>query len=47
MIPYFIVEEGKTFADMTIEKKNIISHRGRAVSNLLPILTSYIKKENA
>ena len=44
---FYVVEEGKTFADMTIEKKNIISHRGRAVSNLLPILTSYIKKENA
>ena len=43
---FYVVEEGKTFADMTIEKKNIISHRGRAIKNLMPILTSYIKSSN-
>jgi len=44
---FYAVEEGKTFAEMTIEKKNIISHRGRAINNLMPILASYIKKETA
>jgi len=44
---FYVVEEGKTFAEMTIEKKNIISHRGRAINNLMPILASYIKKETA
>ena len=43
---FYVVEEGKTFAEMTIEKKNIISHRGRAIQNLMPILTSYFKSSN-
>jgi len=43
---FYVVEEGKTFAEMTIEKKNIISHRGRAIKNLMPMLTSYIKSSN-
>ena len=43
---FYVVEEGKTFAEMNIEKKNIISHRGRAIKNLTPILTSYIKSSN-
>ena len=43
---FYVVEEGKTFAEMTIEKKNIISHRGRAINNLMPILSSYIKSSN-
>ncbi|MBO7286362.1 MAG: non-canonical purine NTP pyrophosphatase, partial [Alistipes sp.] len=28
----------RTFADMTAEEKNAISHRGRAVANLVKIL---------
>ena len=43
---FYVVEEGKTFAEMTIEKKNIISHRGRAIKNLMPILTSYFKSSD-
>ena len=43
---FYVVEEGKTFAEMTIEKKNIISHRGKAIKNLMSILTSYIKSSN-
>ena len=43
---FYVVEENKTFAEMTIEKKNIISHRGRAIKNLMPILSSYIKSSN-
>jgi XTP/dITP diphosphohydrolase len=43
---FYVVEEGKTFAEMTIEKKNIISHRGMAIKNLMPVLTSYIKSSN-
>ena len=43
---FYVVEEGKTFAEMTIEKKNIISHRGRAIKKLMPILTSYLKSSN-
>ena len=43
---FYVVEKGKTFAEMTIEKKNIISHRGMAIKNLMPVLTSYIKSSN-
>ena len=43
---FYVVEEGKTFAEMTIEKKNIISHRGRAIKNLMPELTSYLNNPN-
>ena len=42
---FYVPEEGKTFAEMSIEKKNIISHRGRAISNFRPVLTSYFKKQ--
>ena len=43
---FYVVEEGKTFAEMTIEKKNIISHRGRAIKKLMPILSSYFKSSD-
>ena len=42
---FYVQEERKTFAEMTIEKKNIISHRGRAINNFKPVLSSYIKKQ--
>ena len=42
---FYVQEERKTFAEMTIEEKNIISHRGRAISNFNPVLSSYIKKQ--
>ena len=42
---FYVQEEGKTFAEMTIEKKNIISHRGQAINNFKPVLSSYIKKQ--
>jgi len=40
---FYVPEEGKTFAEMSIEKKNIISHRGLAVKNLIVKLHTYIK----
>ena len=43
---FYVEEEGKTFAEMTIEKKNIISHRGRAIKNLLPKLNLYFNTKN-
>ena len=43
---FYVLDEGKTFAEMTIEKKNIISHRGKAIKNLLPKLLSYFKNHN-
>ena len=43
---FYVLEEGKTFAEMSIEKKNIISHRGLAIKNLKSKLSSYIKSSN-
>lgn len=37
-------ETGKTLAQMTEEEKNKISHRGRAIQNLLPIINKLNKK---
>lgn len=38
--PVFIVENaGKTMAEMTEEEKNAISHRGRALRNIIEFLT--------
>ena len=38
--PVFIVENaGKTMAEMTEEEKNAISHRGRALRNVIEFLT--------
>ena len=42
---FYVLEEGKTFAEMTLEMKNNISHRGKAVKNLKPTLISYINKK--
>ena len=42
---FYVVNEGKTFAEMSIEKKNIISHRGKAIKNFMPKLESYFKTD--
>ena len=48
---FYIPEQEKTFAEMTIQEKNQISHRGIAVRNLKGILYSYLNnppiQENA
>ena len=45
---FYIKEKGKTFAEMKVEEKNIISHRGRATKalkeRLIPILTNNSRK---
>ena len=46
---FYVSEQQKTFAEMTIEEKNIISHRSRAILNLKDDLCLYLKllQENA
>ena len=48
---FYIPEQEKTFAEMTIQEKNQISHRGIALRNLKGILHSYLNnpqiQENA
>ena len=48
---FYIPEKEKTFAEMTIQEKNQISHRGIALRNLKGILYSYLNnpqiQENA
>ena len=41
---FFLPELGKTFADLTAEEKNAISHRGRAVRAFAARLCEYIEK---
>ena len=44
--PIFLLPElGKTFADLTAEEKNAISHRGRAVKAFAERLCEYIEKQ--
>ena len=43
---FYVPEEEKTFAEMTIEKKNIISHRGKAIKSFVPILASYFNNQD-
>ena len=41
----YIPEFGKTMADMTIEKKNDISHRGQALKKMSVMLLKKLKDE--
>ncbi len=36
--PIFLLDDGRTMAELLPEEKNVISHRGRAFAKLLPIL---------
>ena len=40
---FYVPNEQKTFAEMTMKEKNKISHRGLAINNLKKILHSYFK----
>ena len=39
---FYVVEKKKTFAEMTIEEKNLISHRSRAMDAIKAKLASYL-----
>ena len=39
---FFIPELGKTMGELSIEEKNIISHRARAIKSAIPILTEML-----
>ncbi|MCT7786280.1 MAG: non-canonical purine NTP pyrophosphatase, partial [Lactobacillus iners] len=41
---FYVAEKGKTFAEMTVEEKNKISHRGIALRKLLAELPMWWKK---
>lgn len=40
--PYFYIEEDKTMAQISIEDKNKISHRGKAVKKMVRLLKEYL-----
>ena len=45
---FYVLEKNKTFAEMNIEEKNLVSHRSRAIEALKVDLVSNLKlKENA
>ena len=39
---FYVVEKKKTFAEMTIEEKNLISHRSKAMDAIKAKLASYL-----
>ena len=39
---FYVIEKKKTFAEMTIEEKNLISHRSRAIDAIKAKLASYL-----
>ncbi len=41
---FFIPDKGKTFAQMTTDEKNEISHRGNAIRELLKQLPDWLKQ---
>jgi XTP/dITP diphosphohydrolase len=43
---FFVDETKKTFGEMEDLEKHLISHRGRAFTNILPILKDIINKKN-
>ncbi|HDI00146.1 MAG TPA: non-canonical purine NTP pyrophosphatase, partial [Firmicutes bacterium] len=44
--PLFLIpEEGRTFAQMTREEKNSLSHRGRALRKLREVLHQLIRRD--
>lgn len=40
---FFVPELGKTMAEMSLEEKNSISHRGRAMAEMLSLLREYFQ----
>ncbi len=42
--PYFYVEENKTMAELSLEDKNKISHRGEALRKMVTILKKYFSE---
>lgn len=42
--PVFVVESGKTFAELTSAEKDAISHRGNALRLMKDALTNYLSK---
>ena len=43
---FYIHEQRKTFSEMTIEEKNLVSHRSRAIKALKADLVTYLNKSN-
>lgn len=39
---FYVPEKGKTFAEMTVEEKNSLSHRGRAIQKLLAAFPAWL-----
>ena len=40
--PYFLYESGRTFAEMDAEEKNAVSHRARAMEQMLPLIKELV-----
>ena len=42
--PYFYIEDNKAMAELTLEQKDKISHRGEALRKMLDLLSDYLCK---
>jgi|Deesub1362B_J571_1020462.scaffolds.fasta_scaffold00887_15 XTP/dITP diphosphohydrolase len=42
---FYVPEKGKTFAEMTLEEKNRISHRSRAFQRMKELLEQYLRRD--
>ena len=42
--PVFVVESGKTFAELTADEKDAISHRGNAMRKMKEVLVTYLEE---
>jgi XTP/dITP diphosphohydrolase len=42
---FYLPEMGVTMAELTLEEKNTLSHRGRAVRRAIPIIRKYIEEK--
>jgi XTP/dITP diphosphohydrolase len=39
---FYLPEMGATMAELTLEEKNALSHRGRAARKAIPIIRKYV-----
>ena len=43
---FYVYNKGKTFSEMTIEEKNSVSHRSKAINDLKSKLATYLTNQN-
>ena len=44
--PVFVFSSGKTMAELSVDQKDLVSHRGNAVRSMIPLIAAQIAKAN-